>query len=272
MQGYEERLCRRSSLAAALAIPGPEPWCQANFPVPSTGGIYSPCVGESGWFINSLLSVNTFVGFALFQAYPYLQVRHMTANTQPVVFRGAQYENLAFEAWDRLPVVSVPPTRWPKLVPNGSKYSFSDERAMVKDKIRGALRICAYNNQETVVIAGDWGLGNGHRNPPRELAEVWREVLLYDPELRGRIREACFVFEDASQCTAQLILTEMSKKDSKKSGKGKEGSKSKSPSSVIANCGPTDAEIYNAVFDEGEVRRVLGQPDARYGLDNLLTK
>lgn len=144
---------------------------------------------------------------------------------------------------------------------------------MVKDKIRGALRICAFRGHETVVISGDWGLGNGHRNPPRELAEVWREVLLYDPDLRGRIREVAFVFEDASQCTAQMIITEMSKKDSKKSGKSKEGGKGKSAAS--ASCGlnlPTDAEIFATVFDESEIRRVLEQPDARYGLDNLLTK
>jgi hypothetical protein len=150
---------------------------------------------------------------------------------------------------------------------------------MVKDKIRGALRICAFNKHESVVVAGDWGLGNGHRNPPRELAEVWREVLLYDPDLRGRIREAAFVFEDASQCTAQMIVNEMSKKDSKGKGSGsgsksKDGGKGKGKA-ASASCGldlPKDAEIFVEVFDVNEIRRVLEQPDARYGLDNLLTK
>ncbi|OIW26559.1 hypothetical protein CONLIGDRAFT_480163 [Coniochaeta ligniaria NRRL 30616] len=238
VQGYEERLCRRSSLAATLATPAQDSRSPVNFPIPSTGAIYSPCV---------------------------------------FVFRGPQYEPIDFEQWvkNKLPIVSVPPSRWPKLVPDGTKYSFRDERAMVKDKIRGALRICAYNGHEYVVISGDWGLGNGHRNPPRELAEVWREVLLYDPDLRGRIREVAFVFEDASQCTAQMIITEMSKKDSKKSGKGKEGGGGKGKGAAGASCGqfqPTDAQIFTAVFDEGEIRRVLEQPDARYGLDNLLTK
>jgi poly (ADP-ribose) glycohydrolase (PARG)-like protein len=49
VQGYEERLCRRSSLSATLATPAPESQgaeLGSNFPVPSTGGIYSPCVGE----------------------------------------------------------------------------------------------------------------------------------------------------------------------------------------------------------------------------------
>ena len=167
-------------------------------------------------------------------------------------------------------------------MPEGNKYSFSDERAMVKDKIRGALLICAWYGHERVVVSGDWGLGNGHRNPPRELAEVWREVLLYDPVLRGRIRQVAFVFEDAGQSTAQMIAAEMSKKDGKKGGgaakAGKEG-KGKGAAGAAAaatSCGgvgmPTDASIFLAVFDEEEIRRVVEQPDARYGLDNLLTK
>ena len=208
---------------------------------------------------------------ALFPVFPFYTKLVPLLTHQPVVFRGAQYEKL--ESWATLPVVSVPPTRWPKLVPDGSKYSFSDERALVKDKIRGALRICAYKGHDTVVVSGDWGLGNGHRNPPRELAEVWREVLLYDPDLRGRIRQVAFVFEDASQCTAQMIVAEMGKKDGKKgAAKGKEG---KGKTAASASCGlnlQKDAEIYAEVFGENEIRRVLEQPDARYGLDNLLTK
>lgn len=192
-----------------------------------------------------------------------------------MVFLHPNYDKLEYEQWGSLPVVSVPPTRWPKLVPDGSKYSFSDERAMVKDKIRGALLICAFNHHERIVVSGDWGLGNGHRNPPRELAEVWREVLLYDPDLRGRIKEVAFVFEDPGQCTAQMIAAEMSKKD-KKAPKGKDGGKGKG---VATDAGPhagpnlpTDASVFANVFDENEIRRVLEQPDARYGLDNLLTK
>ncbi|KAB5518735.1 hypothetical protein GE09DRAFT_1066052 [Coniochaeta sp. 2T2.1] len=245
VQGYEERLCRRSSLSATLATPASESQgaeLGSNFPIPSTGGIFSPYV---------------------------------------VVFRGPQYEKVPYEQWDVLPIVSVPPTRWPKLVPNGTKYSFSDERAMVKDKIRGALLVCAFNHHQSIVISGDWGLGNGYRNPPRELAEIWREVLLYDPVLRYRFQEVAFIFEDGTQSTSQLISAEMSKKDSKKSGGGKSSKESSSGSSKSSSSsskdggkgkgGPADADIFAAVFDENEIRRVTEQPDARYGLDNLLT-
>jgi len=182
------------------------------------------------------------------------------------------------EEWQPIPVCSVSPMRWPKLTQNGTKYSFAKEREMVKAKLSGALRVCAYNNCTTVVI-GDFGLGNAHRNPPQELAELWREVFLYDPELRGRIRYAAFVFEDPNQSTAQLILDDIEKKNRAGGGGGASGkARSKTSSSysgastTIRSPGiSTDFEIFQRVFDGQEVRRVMGQRDSRYGLDNLLT-
>lgn len=195
-----------------------------------------------------------------------------------VVFRGPhdKYEKLGPDQWKALPVVSVPPPRWPKLTQNGTKYSFADEREMVKDKLRGALRICAYNNYSYVVI-GDFGLGNGYRNPPQELAELWREVFLYDPDLRGRIRCVAFAFEDPNQSTAQLILDDMAKKAKGGSSSGSSSrSKSKSSSSSSSsmspspsNC-PSDFQIFSQVFDNSEIQRFLAQPDARYGINSLL--
>jgi hypothetical protein len=190
-----------------------------------------------------------------------------------VVFRGPhdKYEKLPQDQWRALPVVSVPPPRWPKLTQNGTKYSFADERQMVKEKLRGALRICAYNNYGTVVV-GDFGLGNGYRNPPQELAELWREVCLYDPDLRGRIRCVAFVFEDPNQSTTQLILDDIAKKAKGSSSSSSSRSKTKSSSSSSSSAGnsPTDLEIFSRVFDNTEIQRFLAQPDARYGLSNLL--
>ena len=180
------------------------------------------------------------------------------------------------EDWKSLPVCSLPPMRWPKLTQNGTKYSFANEREMVKAKLRGALRVCAYNNCTAVVI-GDFGLGNAHRNPPQELAELWREVFLYDPDLRGRIRYAAFVFEDTSQSTAQLILDDLEKKITgaggtagKSRSKGAGGSSSGVPTWARRSSLSTDFEIFQRVFDSREVRRIMGQRDSRYGLDTLL--
>ncbi|KAG7293812.1 hypothetical protein NEMBOFW57_003869 [Staphylotrichum longicolle] len=233
--GYEERLCRRSTLAACLATPADGSPANSHYPLPICAGVLSQHV---------------------------------------VVFRGPhdKYEKLPEQQWRALPVVSVPPPRWPKLTQNGTKYSFADEREMVKEKLRGALRICAYNNYSTVVI-GDFGLGNGYRNPPQELAELWREVCLYDPDLRGRIRCVAFVFEDPTQSTTQLILDDIAKKAKGSSSGSSSRSKTKGSSfgsSSSAGNSPTDIQIFSQVFDNTEIQRFLAQPDARYGLSNLL--
>jgi hypothetical protein len=164
------------------------------------------------------------------------------------------------------------------LTQNGTKYSFDSEREMMKDKLRGALRICAYSNKTSVVI-GDFGLGNCYRNPPQELAELWREIFLYDPDIRGRIRQVAFVFVDPAQSTTQLILDDIAKKSkggsssgysssSKSKGKGK----ASSASSSMGFAAPTDLQIFSSVFHVEEIQRVLSQPDSRYGLDNLLAE
>ncbi|AEO59937.1 hypothetical protein MYCTH_2308648 [Thermothelomyces thermophilus ATCC 42464] len=251
--GYEERLCRRSTLAACLATPADGSPANSHYPLPTCAGVLSQHVGESACSGNfSARLVNL---------------------PHTVVFRGPhdRYEKLPTDQWRALPVVSVPPPRWPKLTQNGTKYSFADEREMVKEKMRGALRICAYNNYSTVVI-GNFGLGNGYRNPPQELAELWREVCLYDPDLRGRIRCVAFVFEDPSQSTTQLILDDIAKKakggGSSSSGRSKTNGSSSSSSSPGGS--PADVEIFSRVFDNAEIQRFLAQPDARYGLSNLL--
>lgn len=240
--GYEERLCRRSTLSAALSTPGPGSSVGSNYPIPCEGGVMSNYV---------------------------------------VVFRGLhdRYERLDEEQWAAVPVVSVVPARWPKLSHSGTKYSFEQERDLVKVKLRAALRICLYNNYRYVVV-GDWGLGNGYRNPPQEMAELWREVFLYDPELRGQFVFVAFVFEDERQSTTRYILEDISKKskgssskskDSGSKSKGKSGSSSGSSSSSSSSLGDvvTDYEIFRGVFDEREVNKVLNQQDPRYNLGTI---
>ncbi|KAK5654310.1 hypothetical protein OQA88_7488 [Cercophora sp. LCS_1] len=241
--GYEERLCRRSTLSATLGTPGPGSRVSTHYPLPTFAALISNDV---------------------------------------VVFRGPhdRYEKLPPDQWQALPVISVPPARWPKLTNNGTKYSFAAERDMVKEKLRGALRICIFNGFTSIVI-GDFGLGNGYRNPPQELAELWREVFLYDPDTRGRIRHVAFVFEDDRQSTTQLILDDLAKK-SKNGGSGGASSKSKSKSRSSSSSGssssssvpgaPSDFEIFHHVFSDAEIQRVLSEPDSRYGLGNLLAE
>ncbi|UKZ76241.1 hypothetical protein TrVFT333_003939 [Trichoderma virens FT-333] len=120
------------------------------------------------------------------------------------------------------------------------------------------------NNSMTVVI-GDFGLGNGYRNPPKELAEIWRDIFLFDPDLRGQFSYVIFVFEDPAQSTTRLIHEEMRKKDQKSSGM----SKPKMPLNPTGN-GPTDMDIFEGIFDPAEIEHVLCRPDPRYEYRNSL--
>ncbi|KAI1813691.1 hypothetical protein GGS20DRAFT_468032 [Poronia punctata] len=229
--GYEERLCRRSTLSATLSTPGPGSQVDCNYPIPSEGAIYSEFV---------------------------------------VVFRGPHDQYTKLDVWYDLPVVSMPPARRPKLNQE-LKCVFDVERDIILNKIRSALRICAYYGHRSVVI-GDFGLGNGYRNPPQELAETWREVFLYDTDLRGRFDQVAFVFEDVYQCTTKSILDDFAKKSARGSGSSK--GKGKSSGSASSNSagdysGPTDFDIFKHVFSTAEVHARLNRPDPRCEISML---
>ncbi|TRX92506.1 hypothetical protein FHL15_006673 [Xylaria flabelliformis] len=231
--GYEERLCRRSTLSATLSIPGPGSQVDCNYPIPSEGGIYSEYV---------------------------------------VVFRGPHEQYKKLDQWYDLPVISMPATRWPKLGQMGSKYAFPLERDLVKNKIRSALRICAYYGHRSVVI-GDFGLGNAHRNPPQELAEIWREAFLYDPDIRGRFDHVAFVFEDGYQSTTKLILDDIAKKSKHCHLSGSKGKLKSTISSGPHFAGdatkPTDFEVFQRVFSASEIHNLVNRPDPRYDISML---
>lgn len=258
--GYEERLCRRSSLSATIATPGPASYVTgSHYPLHWAAGIYSDRVGKSK-------------RHCLRPRGPCV-CRPADRDNAEVVFRGPhdRYEERKTEDWRALPVVSVTPISRPKLKDGGTRYSFDEEREMAKNKLRVALSICAYNDIRNVVI-GDFGLGNCYRNPPQEMAELWREVFLWDTNLRGRIENVAFVFEDPTQSTMRLILEDAAKKNksggSSGGGAGKGKSKSSGSSSVPA-C-PTDLAVFEHVFNPAEIQRVTQQPDGRMGLGNLV--
>lgn len=172
------------------------------------------------------------------------------------------------------------PVRWPKLRANGTAYSFDDEYNLAKAKLRAALTICVYNDIRSVVI-GDFGLGS-YRNPPQAMAEMWRDVLLWDPSLRGRIDSVAFVFDDRSQSTVKIILDDVAKKSrsggasssssgSSSSSKSKGKAPSHSSSSSSAGMYPTDYDIFEHVFSTAEVNRVMTQSDTRMGLQNIVS-
>jgi hypothetical protein len=201
----------------------------SNYPIPSEGGIFSEYV---------------------------------------VVFRGPHDAYKKLSQWVDLPVVSIPAARWPKLSHGGTKYAFPLEKEMVMNKIRAGLRICAYYDFTSVVIM-DFGLGNSNRNPPREIAEMWRDIFLWDPELRGRFEYVAFVFEDQYQSTTKLILDDIAKKSKVGSSSKKSKSSSSSGSSSSSQSSPSDHDIFRSVFAPEEIQRVLTRTDPRCSLSTL---
>jgi uncharacterized protein (TIGR02452 family) len=93
-----------------------------------------------------------------------------------------------------LPIISVCPVKRPKLDSTGNKYSFKQEREMMSDKIRIALRIAVYYGYPNICI-GRFGLGPGFRNPPEEVASMWKDAFLSDPEFVGHFHNIVFAFE-----------------------------------------------------------------------------
>lgn len=233
--GYEERLCRRSNLSATLSTSMTA--SASHYPISLEGAVYSKDV---------------------------------------VVFRGPHeyYKKWEEESWRAIPVISLPAVRWPKLQNTGTTYAFESEREVMRNKIRGALRLCNWEGHDHVVI-GDFGLGYSHRNPPLELAKLWRDIFLYDPDIRGYFKHVAFVFEDVTQTTSKLIVDEMSKKSkssgsgSKSKSRGHHGSGSGGGFSSNGSAYQTDFEIFDQVFQADQVRDVLARPDPRYGISML---
>jgi hypothetical protein len=133
-----------------------------------------------------------------------------------------------------LPIISVCPVKRPKLDSSGKKYSFKQEKELMKDKLRTALRIAIYYNYPNLCI-GTFGLGSGFRNPPEEVAIMWRDLFLKDPEFVGHFNDVVFAFEPP-EGPMGMSSSSSSKHSSKHSS-------SSSKSSVSS-----DLEIFKHVF------------------------
>ncbi|KAG5994679.1 hypothetical protein E4U52_000901 [Claviceps spartinae] len=166
---YEERFCHRSNLLDTLKRKWPGITDTPLYPIPETGGIFSNRVA---------------------------------------VYLGPQEENYTvLKPIPDLPVVSVSPVRKPDVTAKGF-YSRGKDKSTMREMISGALRVCLEHEYDRVVI-GDFGLGDGFLNPPQDLAEIWRDLLLFDPNLREQFRSVHFVFTDPLQSTTQCHRDEL---------------------------------------------------------------
>jgi len=146
-----------------------------------------------------------------------------------------------------LPIISVCPVKRPKLDSSGKKYSFKQEKELMRDKIRTALRIAVYYGHTKLCI-GTFGLGPGFRNPPEEVALMWRDALLRDPEFVGHFEDIVFAF-DAPEGAS---LSSSSSKSS--------SSKSKSSSSSGKSTAAADLDIFRHVFKPAVIHDAFKTP------------
>ena len=169
----EECLCRRSNLVHTLSMPA----CQvSHYPIPTTGGIYSPHVGTCPLTSN-------------------VACRVLTLNA--VVFRSGPEKG--YNVWSdfkSLPIISVAPIRRPKLDEAGTEYSFDQERELMKEKMRTVLRIAAAA-QHPDVCMGAFGAGPGFRNPVAQIAAMWKDILFSEPEFEGAFANIVFAIQSS---------------------------------------------------------------------------
>ncbi len=212
----EECLCRRSNLFATLTTPGAGNHVGSNYPIPANSGIYSATV---------------------------------------VVFRGGPEKYEPWQKYKALPIISVSPVKRPKLDVSGKKYSFKQEKDMMRDQIYTALRIAVFY-EHTRLCIGTFGLGSGFRNPTEEVALMWRDAILKNDEFVGRFQDVVFAFEAAEGSSAASIST-----SSKGSSTKASSSKSSSSSSKISVA--SDLEIFRHAFRpenvHGAVKSYSGQ-------------
>ncbi|KAG5970695.1 hypothetical protein E4U56_007483 [Claviceps arundinis] len=212
---YEENFCHRSNLLDTLTRKWPGIDNRPLYPISETGGIFSDRVA---------------------------------------VYLGPRLDNYTkLNPIPDLPVISVPPVRNPDVTAKGL-YSRGEDKSIMRQKICGALRMCVHHRYDQVVI-GDFGLGDGFNNPPQYLAEIWRDLLLFDPNLRGQFRSVHFVFTDPLQSTTQCHRDRRQKYNERErlvqmlARDGTSSSRSEgAPSGPSSQRAPTDMEVFESVF------------------------
>ena len=144
-----------------------------------------------------------------------------TANAIAVVFRDGPDQYEVWRDFRPVPVISVAPVRRPKLDETGTRYSFDQERELMKDKMRSILRIAAQWGHRDICL-GAFGVGPIFRNPVREVAEMWKQLLFEESEFTGVFSNVVFAIETP-------------------------------PSGVSSKSGASDLEVFQYIFDPSRI-------------------
>lgn len=117
----------------------------------------------------------------------------------------------------------------------------------MREKIVTALRIAVYYRYRRLCI-GTFGLGAGFRNPPEEVAIMWRDAFTKDEEFIGQFDDVVFAFEASEgPATASSSSSSSSKPSSSKLSSSKSPSSSKTSSSSKSSTS-ADLDIFRHVF------------------------
>jgi uncharacterized protein (TIGR02452 family) len=152
------------------------------------------------------------------------------------VFRNGPDDYKVWETFKDLPAISVAPVRRPKLDRAGSGYAFAEERAMMRERMQTVLRLAAANGHRDLCV-GSFGVGPACRNPPRQVAEIWRELLFEDDEFKGLFKNVIFAFDTKRE------------RDRGAGGRARGERSSGSGGSAADGGGAAEMEIFNEVFD-----------------------
>jgi len=126
-----------------------------------------------------------------------------------VVFRsGPEKGYRVWKEFKALPIISVAPIRRPKLDELGADYSFSQEKELMKDKMRTVLRIAA-SRQHSDLCIGAFGVGYGFRNPAKQVAGMWRELLFNEQEFQGAFSNVVFALEGTSSGSSKGSVSDL---------------------------------------------------------------
>ena len=109
---------------------------------------------------------------------------------------------------------------------------------MMRERMQTILRLAAANGHRDLCV-GSFGVGPACRNPPRQVAEIWRELLFEDDEFRGLFKNVIFAFD-----------TRREQRDRGSGGARARGDKAGGGSSGgAADGGAAEMEVFNEVFD-----------------------
>jgi uncharacterized protein (TIGR02452 family) len=78
----------------------------------------------------------------------------------------------------------------------------------MKEKMKTILRIAAYWRYRDIVL-GAFGVGPVFRNPPRETAEMWKQLLFGDKEFNGAFENIVFAIDTSASSSSKTCSADL---------------------------------------------------------------